>query len=74
MTGRSWTITRPRCPRLRPQLHLHQHLRPQPHLQRRLRLHPRGEWARLTSSGATWLAPQDLDHRAARALDSAWDR
>ena len=35
----------------RPQLHL----RPQPHLrlQRHLRLHPRGEWARLTSSGAT---------------------
>jgi len=35
---------------------------------------PRGERERMTSSGATWFAPHCLDHRAARALDSAWDR
>ena len=40
---------------------LHQHLRPQPHLrlQRHLRLHPRGERARLTSSGANSLCCLD---------------
>ena len=49
----------------------HLRLRPQPHLQRHRRLHPRGEWARLTSSGATCCAALSRPPTA-RALDSAW--